>query len=291
MKYIKILVTISIMASVFFLVSCHKGEVGVKQVKEVSVVFPGKEDISKTVMVTGSVEAEGFAEIYPKGPGKVKKRVLNEGDPVKKNGTILVIQNDDVGFTYKPAPIRSVMDGVVGRIFVGIGEAVTPQTPVATVVKPDKMRIRVELPENYLPSVKLGTKVDFTTSTLPDDKFSAEVTSIGQAIDLKTRTARVEFLIPNQDKKLVHGMFARLFLPVETHKDALAVPNSAISWEADKQFVYKIVENKLVRSEVKTGIRNDSKVEIIEGVVEGDEIVESDLLELKNGEEIKVLEK
>jgi multidrug efflux pump subunit AcrA (membrane-fusion protein) len=275
----------------FSAVSCHKGENSAKQIKEISVIFPSREDISKTVMVTGSIEAEGFAEIYPKGPGKVKKRILNEGDPVKKNQAILIIQNDDVGFTYKPAPARSVIDGFIGRILVDIGEAVTPQMAVATVVKPDKMRIRVDLPENYLPDVKLGTKVDFTVSTLPDDKFNAEVTSISQAIDLKTRTARVEFLIPNQDQKLVHGMFARLLLPIETHKNAMVLPNSAISWEADKQFVYKILDNKIARTEIKIGLRNESKIEIISGIDEGDRVADSNLLELKDGEEVKVLEK
>ena len=286
-KSIKCALTVPLFLALFF-AACSGGKNGAELKKEVSVAGVEKKDISKEVMLIGSIEAKDFAEIFPRGSGKVVKKLLNEGDPVKKGQTIMTSMRDEVGFTFRPAPIVSTIDGFIGRIFVDVGSSVETATPVATVVRPDEMRLKIDMPEIYIADIEPGEKVSFFTDAVPGEKFEGLVTTVSKAIDLKNRTTRVELMVDNPDHKLVHGMFAKIDMPIETHEAALTVPLDAISWEAEKQFVFKVTGNKLVKSRVKTGIRNAVRVEIVEGLNEGDLVVVGDLINLKDGEEVNV---
>ncbi len=286
----KILILVAVLALfglLFAKGACKKRLVVQRPPKEVSVVTPERRTISKTVIVTGSVEAESFAEIYPRGPGKVLKKLLNEGDPVEKDQPIMTTLRDDVGYTFKPAPVVSKISGLIGRIYVDVGGTVDTTTRVATVVQPDRMRIKLDVPERYLPNISVGQKVDFESDTLPNEKFEGAITSISQAVDIKNRTSRVELAIPNEGHKLVHGMFARVDMPIVTHENVLNIPITAISWEADKQFVYKVVNGHVVHSQIELGIRNATQVEVLKGLADGEAIVADDLLDLKDGDPVK----
>jgi hypothetical protein len=109
---------------------------------------------------------------------------------------------------------------------------------------------------------------------------------VSREVNLKNRTFHVEFGLDNPDHKLAHGMFAQISIPIETHKDAIVVPLDVISWEADKQFVYKVENGKLIRKEVKLGLRNTKNVEITEGVAEQEILAASNIFELKDGQEV-----
>jgi multidrug efflux pump subunit AcrA (membrane-fusion protein) len=266
--------------------ACYGGGAKKALKREIESAAAVKGTVSSEVMLMASIEAKDFAEIFPRGPGKVIKRALEDGQPVKKGDTILLTQRDEVGYTFKPAPVVSTIDGYIGRVMVDVGASVDVNTPVASVVNPDRMRLKIDLPEIYLPDIEPGQKIDFTTDTLPGEKFTGEITSVSQAIDLKNRTGRIELVCDNPNHRLVHGMFAKLLLPVETHENAVMIPLSAVSWEADKQFVYKVIDGRIKRAEVKAGIRNSKNVEIVSGVEEGDVVAAGDLITLNDGEEV-----
>ncbi len=281
-----ILITLFIFA--ITLTSCSGGN-GKKVLKrEIDAATAARGTVSSEVMLVASIEAKDFAEIFPRGPGKVIKKLLDDGQPVKKNDTILLTMRDEVGYKFKPAPVVSTIDGYVGRVMVDVGSTVEMNTPVASVVNPDQMRLKIDLPEIYLPDIKLGQKIDFTSDTFPGETFTGEIISVSQAIDLKNRTSRIELICDNPDHKLVHGMFAKLLAPIETHENAIMIPLDAVSWEADKQFVYKVVDSKIKRVEAKAGIRNSKNVEILSGVDEGDTVVVGDLITLNDGEEVVI---
>jgi len=220
----------------------------------------------------------------------VTKKLLKEGDPVKKNQPIMLTLQDEVGYKFKQSPVVSKIDGYVGRIMVDVGGTVDPNTPVVTVVQPDNMRIKIDLPEQYLPDVHEGLKIDFATGSVPNERFSGEITSISSAIDVANRTSRVEVTVPNEGHKLVHGMFTRLDIPIETHENVVSIPVSAVSWEAEKQFVYKVEDGKIKHHPIKVGIRNSSYVEVLEGVSKDDVLANGKLIDLVEGETVTTKE-
>jgi len=272
--------------TLLFAISCgHKKEEALK--KTVATAKVERKNISKEVMLTGSIEAKDHAQIFPRGPGKVVKRLLKDGDPVKKNQPILLTMRDEVGFTFKPAPVVSTIDGFVGRIFVDVGSTVETNTPVATVVGPDEMRVKIDVPETYLPDVEIGKKIPFNVDSFPGDSFDGVISSCSKDIDIHNRSARVELLVDNPERKLVHGMFAKFDVPIETHKDVPVVPLSAVSWEAENEYVYKVESSKIKKTGVKTGLRNTVSVEVLEGLNEGDVVAIEGLIGLKEGETVE----
>ncbi len=246
--------------------------------------------ITRDVLFTGNIVAQDAFDIYPRGTGKVSKKLLKEGDAVKRGEPILLVERDEVGYTFRPMPVVSLADGVVGSIAVDVGGFVEPGKPVATVVRPGNMRVKLDVPERYLDAISPGAAVTLVVDTLGGAQYRGEIVTRSPVVNGKTRTANVEVEVANTDGRLRHGMFGRLKLVVESREGVLIAPLSAVSWEGEKTIVYRIADGKVHRVEVKPGLRNTVNLEILEGVSEGDRLATGRLLDLEEGEAIDVQE-
>ena len=263
--------------------------------QEVGSATVTKGTISQTVLFTGDVAAKDYAEVFPRGSGRVAQKLLKEGDPVKKGQAILMIDRDEVGFSFKPLALDAPIDGYVGAINVDVGAFVYDRTvfnakPAAVVVLPGPMRVKLDIPERYLEVIQPGTPVTMVVDSLGNAEYAGTIVTRSPVVDEKTRTANVEVEIPNTDGRLRHGMFGRMKLIVERHEGVLAVPIDAVSWEGEKTIVYRIADGKVHRVEVKPGMRNTVNVEILEGLDEGDQVATGRLLDLEEGEAVTVKE-
>ncbi|MFA4875086.1 MAG: efflux RND transporter periplasmic adaptor subunit [bacterium] len=279
---------ICIMLAILMTASCGGRAKAPPKVREVAAAPVVRGTIERRVMFTGNIVAQDAFDIYPRAAGKISKKLLKEGDPVKRNQPILLVERDEVGYSFKQMPIVSLVDGLVGTISVDVGSAVDQTRPVATVVRPGNMRVKLDVPERYLGVILPGTQVKMEVDSLGGDGYSGTIVTSSPVVSEKTRTANVEVDVPNVDGGLRHGMFGRLNLVVERREGALMVPGGAISWEGDKQFVYRIKDGKLERTQVKPGLRNDEHVEILEGLSEGLQVVVGNLIDLKDGEMVNV---
>ena len=290
--------TINIFLVTFFLVlammvSCGGKAKAPPPPKEISAAKVYKGTLERTVLFTGNIVAKDAVNVFSRAQGRISKKLLKEGDPVKKGQGILVIDRDEIGYTFKPLIVDSPIDGYVGSILVDIGTVVYDRTvfsqnPVAVVVRPGTMRVKLDIPERYLTVVLPGTKVKMFVDSLNGDTYEGTIITSSPVVDEKTRTAKVEVEVPNVDGRLRHGMFGRINLVVGKHDNVLTVPNNAVSWEGEKQFVYKVADGKAHRTQIKTGMRNDVHVEITEGVVENDILAVGSLIDLKDGEPVAV---
>ncbi len=252
-----------------------------------------KGTIEKTVLFTGNIVAKDAANVFSRQNGRVAKKLLKEGDPVKKGEGILVIDRDEIGYSFKPMIVDSPIDGYVGSLLVDEGtivydRTVFSQNPVAVVVRPGTMRVKLDIPERYLGVIHPGTTVEMTVDSLGSATFTGTIVTVSPVVSEKTRTANVEIELPNTDGRLRHGMFGRMNLVVERHDGVLTVPTKAISWEGEKQFLYVIADGNVRRTEVRVGMRNDVHVEILEGAAENDLVVVGDLIDLKDGELVTI---
>jgi RND family efflux transporter MFP subunit len=106
--------------------------------------------------------------------------------------------------------------------------------------------------------------------------FEGTVTRIVQALNRATRTMTVEIDLPNDDRLLKGGMFARVEALVGTHHNAIQIPIDAVSRLEDAQYVYVIRDGKAQRIDVEIGLRDDNRVEITKDeqvVVSGKDLV------------------
>lgn len=271
--------------------SCGGRGKGAAPARETDATKVARGTIEKTVLFTGNIVAKDAVDVYPRASGMVSKKLLKEGDPVKKGQGILEVDRDEIGYSFKTMIVDSPIDGFVGSIDVDVGahvydRSVLSQTPVAVVVRPGTMRVKLAIPERYLGAILPGTDMSMKVDSLGDEVFAGTIITSSPVVDEETRTANVEAEVENADGRLRHGMFGRIYLVVDRRADTLIVPNGAISWEGDRQFVYKIKDGSVHRTEVRVGMRNDLHVEITEGVAEGDLLAVGSLIDLKDGEKI-----
>ena len=88
-----------------------------------------KRHLKHELLMSGSIKAEEEATLFPRVSGKLMKNLLREGDSVKKNQTVSLIERDEVGAVYEPVVVPSTITGVVGRVYLDPGANVTVSTP------------------------------------------------------------------------------------------------------------------------------------------------------------------
>jgi membrane fusion protein (multidrug efflux system) len=136
----------------------------------------------------------------------------------------------------------------------------------------DRVRVLIEVVEKDIPTIHTGQKAELRAEAYPDRVFEGQVTRIVQALNRETRTMTVEIDLPNKDRRLKGGMFARVEVMVGAHRQAVQIPIDAVSRLEDAQYVFVVRDGKAQRVNVEMGVRNDNRVEITKGLT-GDETV------------------
>lgn len=137
------------------------------------------------------------------------------------------------------------------------------------------VRVLFEVVERDIPLVKAGQKAELRAEAYPDHVFEGTVTRIVQALNRATRTMTVEVDLPNGDRRLKGGMFARVEVLVGTHRQALQIPIDAVSRLEDTQYVYVIRDGKARRVEVEVGARSNNRIEILKGLRDDEPVIVS----------------
>jgi len=230
-------------------------------------------DIQNTLDYVGDIKAEDEAVVYPKVGGKIIEKLKNEGDSVAKGDVIAYIDRDEVGFKFEKAPVESPMSGIIGRVYVDIGTQVSPQTPVALVVHMDNVKINLDIPEQYLPRISVGQVSQVFVQAYPGEEFTGEVSRISPVLDLETRTAPIEIIIPNPEHALKSGMFANVKLVIEERKNVPVIVKEVIMGKEPGLYVYALNGGAAHQRNIKLGIRQGADYEVAEGLKQGDEVV------------------
>ncbi len=254
---------------------CQKEEkkAAVPDVIPVKTRLLALENIEKTIDYVGSIKANEEVLVYPKVSGKVIEQIFQVGSSVAKGQPIFYIDRDEVGLKFEQAPVVSPLDGVVGKVFVDIGDHVLPQNPVALVVTLEKVQVVLDIPEIYLPKIFLGQEAAVSVDAYPEQKFTGKITKISPMVNLENRAAPVEITIENPGYLLKSGMFVEVSLTLEKHTAVPVILKESIIGKEPEAYVYT-VENNLARMQkVSFGIRKGSLYEVTSGLKEGDLVV------------------
>jgi membrane fusion protein (multidrug efflux system) len=269
-------VTAAMLTILFFITGCQNRQA---QKKEEPQVIPVKamkvrlQELDETIDYVGDIKAQDEAIVYPKVSGKITKKVKVDGELVTKGEAIAYIDRDEVGLKFEKAPVESPISGVVGRVYVDIGQNVTTQTPIALVVDIAKFKINLDIPEKYLSKVSLGQEAKIIVDAYPQEVFIGKVTKISPVVNLENRAAPIEITLDNPDQRLNSGMFARVSLIIEKHPSALVILKEAIMGKVPDTYVYLIENNKAVAKKITLGIHSGPYYEVQEGIKERDLVV------------------
>ncbi len=245
-------VTFVLLFSILLIAGCQP-KVEKKEVQEaipVKVARVELRELNEVLEYVGNIKARGEVVVYPKVSGKITEKVKVDGEQVNKGEVIAYIDRDEVGLKFQRAPIESPIAGVVGRVYVDIGENVTAQTPIALVVDITKVKIALDIPEKYIPKVSLAQEAEIMVDAYPQEKFVGKVTKISPVVNLENRAAPIEITLDNQGQRLKSGMFARVSLIIEQRPSALVILKEAIMGKEPDNYVYSVENNKAVMKKI-----------------------------------------
>jgi membrane fusion protein (multidrug efflux system) len=140
----------------------------------------------------------------------------------------------------------------------------------------------------------VGDPVEITVAAFPDQTFRGSVLAIESSVRATTRTVQVRAQLPNPDLILRPGMFASVTLFRNTSRNAITVPRTAISYNTYGDFVFAINDTdegqSVERVQVETGAVREGRVEVVDGLSEGQRIVANGLNRLRSGQPVRVTE-
>lgn len=190
--------------------------------------------------------------------------------------------------------ITAPFNGFVDEIFTEQGTVVSPGAAIARIVNLNNMFIEAEVPETYLTTVKKNTKVKIDFPIL-NESVDAKIRQVSSFINPENRSFKVEVAVPNKSGNVKPNLTARLFINDYTNNEAILIPQSIISENAEgEQYVYTIIRNEgenipvTNKNMISTGKTQGDYVEILKGLKTGDEIILEGARSVKEGQQVEI---
>lgn len=179
--------------------------------------------------------------------------------------------------------VRAPFAGAVGQRFVSVGDYVTSETRLLTLQTRDPQRVVIEVPERYAGQLQRGQRLEFTVAAQHGRVFEAQVDFIDPVVEPTSRMIVVKGRAPNPDGRLKAGMFVEARLAIATRADAIVVPEDAVQPLRSANVVWAVVDGVASRRLVQLGTRSPGVVEIVSGVVAGEQVVVGGLERMAEG--------
>jgi RND family efflux transporter MFP subunit len=167
--------------------------------------------------------------------------------------------------------IQAPSAGYVVKRLVAPGVLVQPGMAILKIARIDKVRLQANVGEKDLPSIKVGSPVTVTTTA--GGPFKARVTSVFPFVDQGGRTAVVEAIVDNPERRLLPGQYVTMQFVTGERSEALSVPRGAVVRMAGKAAVWVAAGERAERRDVTTGLEGAERVEIVSGLQAGERVI------------------
>jgi membrane fusion protein, multidrug efflux system len=185
--------------------------------------------------------------------------------------------------------IRAPFAGRVGLRRVSVGTLISPGAVITTLDDTSVIKLDFSVPENFLSTLREGLAVRATAPAFPGRAFAGKVASIDSRVDMNTRTVTVRALLSNEDGALRPGMFLNVTL-ANDEREALVIPEQALTPEAERQYVFIVSDGKALRREVRIGGRQPGSVEVLGGLAAGDYVIVEGTQKVRDGVSVRTTE-
>lgn len=194
------------------------------------------------------------------------------------------------------ADIIAPFDGYIFNRMVDPGATIPATTaalsansnPLFTVVDTHIVKIVVNIPERDIRYVRIGLPVEVMVDAYPAESFPGRVTRMNPSLDTSTRTLAIEIDMQNRMEILKPGMFAKVTLNLDQHRNVFLVPKRALISRQKKIYLY-IAEGEIARKRlVSVGIIGRKNAEITSGLSQEDRVVVAGQEHLQDGDHVQV---
>lgn len=185
--------------------------------------------------------------------------------------------------------IRAPFKGLLGLRLVSEGTLVAPGEPITTLDDVSVIKLDFSVPEAFYSIVEKGQPIRARTAAFPSEAFLGQVATVNSRIDPVTRSVTVRAEIPNPDARLKPGMLMTVRL-ISAEREGLSVPENALVPVGGQQYLFVVEDDQTVtRRAITIGNREPGRVEVTEGVREGELVVTKGTVSLRPGLPVRIL--
>jgi len=209
--------------------------------------------------------------------------VANSQAAVNAAQTNLSLSKRSLTYTVVVAP----MAGYVSDRPADIGEYISPQQKVATIVSLNPLRVRIDVPEQAIPQIHTGESVSVAVSAYPDRNFSGHVARVSPSVTTASRTLTVEADVDNGSGELKPGQFATIRILLPQTSPAVMVPQRALRTISGATYVFVIKNGFAQQRLVQAGQTESDMVELTSGVAADEIVATSNVEQLSDGSAVR----
>jgi multidrug efflux pump subunit AcrA (membrane-fusion protein) len=268
-----------------------------KGITPVQVELVKKGNLTPSLNLIGDIKGKEEVDIFPKASGKLWELKVKEGDPVKKDQVVALVDRDVDGVKFERVEVISPINGIVGKKYLDEGSSVSPPepapsmgTPLIRVINMDQIKVVVYVVEEDLGKIRVGQDATIKVDAYPERTFAGRVSLISPMVNQLTRTASVEITLPNPGYLLKPGMFAQVEILLKGHGDFLLIPvHTILLEEGGKRKVFVVSEGKATSRGIETGLSQNGWTEIKSGLSENDSLIVAGQYMVKENEPVKII--
>jgi len=184
--------------------------------------------------------------------------------------------------------IVAPVSGRLGLKYVDVGDYVNAGDKLVNLQQINPLRIEFSIPDRFLNEVKVGDTVSIMPSSTPDEVYRGNVYALDSAIDTSSQSFSMWAQIPNPYYKLLPGAYVYVILFSGPKKPVIMIPQTAMVYSPQGTYVFTIVDNKAVKTQVTAGERYEDNIQVVDGLKAGDVVVTAGQVKIFDGSEVKV---
>jgi multidrug efflux pump subunit AcrA (membrane-fusion protein) len=239
-------------------------------------------DVSRAVYDQQKSQRDQAAEQYQAIIHQAQQNyaaVANSQAAVEAAQTNLSLSKRNLTYTVVTAP----MAGYISDRPADVGEYISPQQKVATIVSLNPLRVRIDVPEQAIPQIHVGESVSVAVSGYPDRSFAGHVARISPSVTATSRTLTVEADVDNGSGELKPGQFATIRVLLPQIASAVMVPKRALRTISGATYVFVIKNGFAQQRLVQAGQAEGDMVELTSGVAADELVATSSVDQLSDG--------
>lgn len=186
--------------------------------------------------------------------------------------------------------IRAPFNGKLGFVNVSVGAWMTTGTPIATLSEVKQLKARFALPQRYAANLKVGDSISLRDEERGLDRVGT-VKALDATISESSRTRQIMVVVDNSDDQLIAGGYVKVSVNLSSGRaTSIPIPAEALTLDKDGAFVYVVREGKAKVARVETGLRTPISVDVVSGLTEGDTVITSGLISIRQGSSVRIRE-
>jgi RND family efflux transporter MFP subunit len=192
--------------------------------------------------------------------------------------------------------IYAPFDGVITARNTDIGDLInsgssgTAKTDLFHISQPGKLRVYVNVPEEYSQGIKVGMIADLSLAEFPGHNFQGKLVRTAEAINLTTRTLLVEIEVDNPTGTLLTGSYAEVHLKVATHASTLLLPVNALLFRSEGLRVGVVKDGRVVLTALTPGRDLGNQMEVVSGLQPDDQVIINPPDSLVSGQQVQIVQ-